>query len=307
MPASSHPVRVDPIGSWSVQKLELLGEYLERRRLIMKDQAWCRDGDHYIDAFAGSGRPVLHGVEELHYINGSPRVALGLENPFTSYTFIEMEPWRVERLNLLKAEFSDRKIAVVQGDCNDVLVQQVAPRIRREYFNRGFVFLDPFGINLAWKSIQAIAETRAIEMFLNFPTMGLNRAALHNDPDTLDNEKIEKMNLIWGAEDWRNEIYERRPGLWGEHEVKIATTRAEWLARLFIERRLSKVFEHVSEPIPMYNSRGIPIYCLIFAGHNAVGAKIASHILSRHPRQPVPSRPRVKVAPVGTLQLSMMV
>lgn len=304
MATSVDSVRVDSVGSWSVQKLRLLGEYLEARRLVMKEQAWCRD-DHYIDAFAGTGSPVLHDAEELRYIAGSPRVALSLRNPFSRYTFIEMETWRVDRLNLLKSEFPERRISVVQGDCNRVMVERVTPRIRREPFNRGFVFLDPFGVNLAWDTIAAIAETQALEIFLNFPTMGLNRAALHNEPDSLDPEKIEKMNRVWGLEDWRDLMYTRKLGLFGIHEVKIEPTRAERLARLFVEHRLSKVFPHVTDPIPMYNSYGAPIYCLIFAGHNATGARIASHILGRQSRQPVPTRPRGKAAPAGTIQLPL--
>ncbi|HEY7119262.1 MAG TPA: three-Cys-motif partner protein TcmP [Tepidisphaeraceae bacterium] len=301
---SVDPARVDTVGSWSVQKHQLLGGYLEARRLVMKEQAWCRD-DHYIDAFAGSGNPVLNDAEELRYIAGSPRVALGLQNPFSTYTFIEMETWRVDQLKLLKSEFPERRISVVQGDCNRVIVEKVTPRIRREHFNRGFVFLDPFGVNLAWDTIAAIAETQALEIFLNFPTMGLNRAALHNDPDSLDPDKIEKMNRVWGSEDWRNRLYTRKLGLFGVHEVKIEPTSAERLARLFVEHRLSTVFPHVTDPIPMYNSYGAPIYCLIFAGHNETGARIASHILGRQSRQPIPSRPRRRTVPAGTIQLSL--
>jgi three-Cys-motif partner protein len=281
-----------------------MGEYLEARRLVMKGQAWCRE-DHYVDAFAGSGSPVLHDAEERRYIDGSPRVALGLDNPFTSYTFIEMESWRVDRLNLLRSEFPDRRIEVIQGDCNRVIVERVTPKIRREYFKRGFVFLDPFGVNLAWDTIQAIAETQALEIFLNFPTMGLNRAALHNGLDSLDADKIEKMNRVWGSEGWRDLMYTRRPGLFGDHEVKAGPTGAERLARLFIEHRLSTVFPHVTDPIPMYNSRGNPIYCLIFAGHDEIGARIATHILGRQKSQSPLPRQRTKAAPTGTLPLPL--
>jgi hypothetical protein len=55
----------------------------------------------------------------------------------------------------------------------------------------------------------------------------------------------------------------------------------------------------------MYNSYGAPIYCLIFAGHNETGARIASHILGRQSRQPIPSRPRRRTVPAGTIQLSL--
>ena len=297
------PGPVDPIGPWSAQKHQLLHDYLSSYTTVMKGQRWCRDGYHYIDAFAGSGRPVLRDAHEQRYIDGSPRIALGIPNPFTTYTFIEMEPWRVARLRELKDEFPDRTIRVVPGDCNEVIVEKITPRIRHERFNRGFIFLDPFGINLAWETIEAVAETGALEIFLNFPTMGLNRAALHNELDGLTAERASQMNRVWGSEGWRDLIYERRQGLWEAREFKKAPTRAEHLGRLFIEHRLAKVFRHVSDPIVMTNSHGAPVYCLIFAGHNETGAKIAGSIFDRHQRRATGPQRRAGVDPTGTLPL----
>jgi three-Cys-motif partner protein len=34
---------------------------------------------------------------------------------------------------------------------------------------RAVVFLDPFGMQVPWKTIAALAQTAAIEVFLNFP------------------------------------------------------------------------------------------------------------------------------------------
>ncbi len=65
---------------------------------------------------------------------------------------------------------------------------------------------------------------------LNFPTMGLNRAALHNKPDALTKEGVAKMSNAWGSEEWRNLFYEQRVTLFGDTvEVKKGPTRAERL------------------------------------------------------------------------------
>lgn len=234
--------RDDPIGPWSARKHRLLADYLSAYTTVMKGQSWCRNGFHYIDAFAGTGRPLLRDAHEQRYIDGSPRVALSIPHPFTSYTFIEMESWRVERLQQLKVEFPNRTIRVVQGDCNEVITERVTPRIRRDQFNRGFIFLDPFSINLAWSTIKEIAATGAIEIFLNFPTMALNRAVLHNRGDALSMTGVAQMNQMWGSEGWHDLIYERRQGLWEASVLKKAPTRAELLGHLFREHRLSKIF-----------------------------------------------------------------
>ncbi len=180
-------------------------------------------------------------------------------------------------------------IRVVEGDCNDVILRDVVPVVRRERQARGFVFLDPFGMQLRWEVIAAIAETQALEVVLNFPTMALNRAGLPTGAGALTSDHMRRMNAIWGSEGWRDALYGRRPGLWGEVEVKHGPAGAEHLGRLFAEQRLSTVFPHVSEPLVIRNSRNAGLYCLIFAGPNENGAKIASDVFGRrHRLQPPP-------------------
>ncbi len=226
--------RVDPVGPWAAEKHQLLDHYLSAYTTIMKGQSWCRNGYHYIDAFAGTGRPMLRDAHEQRYIDGSPRIALSIENPFTTYSFIEMARWRVEQLERLRREFPGRTIHVLRGDCNRVIVEHITPRVRRERFNRGFIFLDPFGVNMAWDTIEQIASTGALEILLNFPTMALNRAALHNRPDALTTTGVAQMNRVWGSEEWRGLLYERRQDFWAAREYKKGRTGAETLARHFI-------------------------------------------------------------------------
>lgn len=272
----------DLIGSWSEDKLRLLREYLERYTLIMQGQDWCRNGYHYIDAFAGTGRPRAR--DEERFIDGSPRIALSIKRPFHSYRFIEIEPWRIQRLQDLRAEFPSRDIRIFEEDCNEVLVKQIVPEIRYEHFNRGFVFLDPFTMNAEWPTVEQIAETRALEVFINFPVMALNRTALPNDPNTLSEAQIGRMNRFWGSTEWRDLIYVERRDLWGNIvEMKIEPTSGRRLGSLFRER-LRQVFPFVTAPLVMKNSIGAPLYCLIFAGHNKTGARITQYIFQRYDR-----------------------
>ena len=132
----------DTIGPWSEDKLQLLRKYLDVYTSIMRGQKWCREGYHYIDAFAGTGRPRAR--DEERYVDGSPRVALSTQHPFDSYTFIEKTPWRVQRLRELENEFPDRDIRVREGNCNHIIITEIVPYIRYKNFNRGLIFLDPF-------------------------------------------------------------------------------------------------------------------------------------------------------------------
>jgi three-Cys-motif partner protein len=271
----------DTIGPWSEDKLQLLRKYLIAYVSIMRNQTWCRNGYHYIDAFAGTGKPQSRGPER--FVDGSPRVALTIDYPFHSYTFIEKSSWRVRHLRELKKEFPDRDIQIYEEDCNRVITSKITPHIRYECYNRGLIFLDPFSMSVKWRTIEQIAKTRALEIFMNFPVMALNRTVLPNDPNTLTDEQIERMNHFWGSTEWRGDIYQEVPTLFGSAEIKIHRTTGKRLGKLF-KRRLETLFRHVTYPLVMTNSRNAPLYCLIFAGQNATGANIVRDIFRRYER-----------------------
>ncbi len=60
---------------------------------------------------------------------------------------------------------------------------------------------------------------------------------------------------------------------------------------------------YVTDPIPMTNSCGGALYCLIFAGHNQTGATIAADIFGRHQRPSTRPHRRVTAADSATLPL----
>ncbi len=271
----------DAIGPWSEDKLKLLGKYLDAYTAIMQNQKWCRNGFHYIDAFAGTSRPRAR--DEERYIDGSPRVALSIRRPFHSYTFIEKEPWRVEHLRRLRDEFPDRDIRIEEDDCNKIITTKITPRIRYEHFNRGLIFLDPFSMDVEWSTIDQIAQTKALEVFINFPVMALNRTVLANDASALTDAQIERMNRFWGSTEWRGDIYEEVPTFFGNVEMKISRTTGKKLGQLF-KKRLLEVFPNVTDPLVMTNSRNAPLYCLIFASFKPKAFKIVHDIFGRYER-----------------------
>ena len=75
----------------------------------------------------------------------------------------------------------------------------MARDIRYERYSRGLVFLDPFTMKLEWATVAALAETKALEVFINFPAMALNRTVLVGDLDRVRAERIERMNRFWGS------------------------------------------------------------------------------------------------------------
>lgn len=181
-----------------------------------------------------------------------------------------------------------RTTDVIPGDCNEIIPQQVTPVVRWEHYARGFAFLDPFALQLKYSTIEAIAETGAIEVLINVATLTMNRNGLPNDPRKLTERHFELMDGAWGNRSWLDLIYPVQPGLLGPERVKWGKTSALRLGRLFAQHRLAKIFKFVSEPHVVRNSSGQPIYCLVHATPNPVGNKIAGAVLRKERPLPPP-------------------
>jgi len=128
--------------------------------------------------------------------------------------------------------------------------------------------------------LETAGKTRSIEVFLNFPVADMNRNVLWRNPEGVSEDDIARMNAYWGDNSWRDIAYTRRPGLFGEDEVK-ATNKQ--VAEAF-RRRLTDIagFAYVPEPIPMKNSRGAIVYYLFFASHKPVAEHIVKQIFDKY-------------------------
>lgn len=267
--------RDDTIGSWSVDKLNLLRKYLHAYVTVLRKQSWCK-GYEYIDGFAGTGRPKSR--DEQWYVDGSPRVALEIPNPFTKYHFIESSDWRVRKLERLRKEFPARQIEIYPGDCNEVLRTRIIPSLPRKSYKRAIAFLDPFGVQLEWNTLEEMARTETMEVFLNFSVMAINRNVRLRRKEDIAPGVRERMDRFWGT-DWEAELYEQEQTLFGPETVRIKQSGKD-LGQRF-RKRLKEIFPNCTVPVLMTNSRKAPLYCLIFAGHNATGVGIADDIFGK--------------------------
>lgn len=289
------------VGPWAQDKLGRLQKYLSAYTTIMRKQNWCA-GYHYVDAFAGPGdhvvrtrrgraaaatAPTLKGLEEFdsapaeqqRFLAGSPRVALELENPFSSYVFVERAPERVAALEKLKAEYgNDRKITIRQGDCGAFL-RSIATNGKTDWSkHRAVVLLDPFGMQVEWPTIELLAKTRAIDIFINFPVGMAIQRLLYRNSERFDERERAKLDSYFGTSDWYGHLYPSKPGLFGEQEQKVpdsGTALVEWY-----RGRLGTAFTHVSKAALIRNTKGGHLYYLLVASHNATGVRIANDILA---------------------------
>ncbi len=278
----------DIIGRWSEEKLDLLAKYLKAYSVIMNEQkkSWLKDY-YYIDAFAGSVRPRAK-EDEQRYINGSPIRALQTEPKFDGYWFVDVNPQRVERVRKLREDFPNQIIETYQGDCNDILYNEIIPKIPYSSKKRAFVFLDPYGLQVDWETVKELANTKTCDIFVNFSVMGVTRLLpREQNPDL---EVVRQINKVMGNTEWITQIYKESPvtqldlfGNLSEPTLSRDTIRAEWLASLYTEQ-LRLLFPHVSRPVLMRNSTNSVLYALCLASHNQTAIKITNELFNRYER-----------------------
>jgi three-Cys-motif partner protein len=276
--------------SWTEEKLNRVRKYLVAYTTIMSKQSFRFA---YIDAFAGTGYrtlkrqqnqkelmfPEFAEQDTLQFTAGSARIALQIRPRFTKYIFIEKDESRFSELKKLKDEFPDIQddIILINADSNGYLQDLCRNYSWRK--NRAVLFLDPFGMQVRWETIEAIAETRAIDLWILFPLgVAVNRL-LRRDAQ-INPAWRQRLNDMFGTEDWFDAFYETRASvnLFGEQVSTEKIGDFGSISRYFVNR-LSQIFAGVADnPLPLYNSRGNPLYLLCFATGNPKGAKTAIKI-----------------------------
>ena len=205
MAESSH----DFGGDWTEEKLGRVRRYLVEYTKIMSRQPFRFA---YIDAFAGTGYrtlkreenpeelmfPELAEPESQQFLAGSARIALQVDPKFDTYIFVEKDDKRFQELKKLEAEFPEYDIRPEQEDANTYL-QQLCEKDWKT--RRAVVFLDPYGMEVEWKTLEAIAMTQAIDLWLLFP-LGIAVNRLLKRDGNIDPVMREKLDLLFGTTDW---------------------------------------------------------------------------------------------------------
>jgi three-Cys-motif partner protein len=269
------PVQFDEIGDWSEIKLDILKKYAAAYSTILSARTKASLFHVYIDAFAGAGQHISKTTQE--FIPGSPLNALAVRPQFREFHLIDIAPKKVENLRELIGSRTD--VFIYQGDCNDILLRDVFPRVRYEQYRRGLCVLDPYGLHLNWNVLSTAGRMKSIDVFLNFPVQDMNRNVFWHNPEGVDESQISRMNMFWGDESWRNVVYETK---WNLFDIPEKAPN-EVIAEAF-RRRLKEVagFDCVPEPLAMKNSNGAVVYYLFFASQNKTAEKIAREIFAKY-------------------------
>jgi three-Cys-motif partner protein len=290
-------------GPWTEEKLARLKKYLHAyMRIFSRNRRAAYFQSVYVDAFAGTGfrkDPALEtGVTDTLFDDvvsdtdadtlrkGSAQVALETEPPFARYVFIEHTQDYAQELTRLRGLFPSlsHRIQIVREDANEYLTKWCGTTDWSK--TRAVVFLDPYGMQVDWATIAAMGSTQGIDLWILFPLgVGVNRLLLKGGPPR--GAWADRLSRIFGTDAWYSAFYHAsgQQKLFGGTPEVVKDADFERIAQFWVER-LKTVFPAVApSPLPLRNSRNVPIYLLSFAAANPKGGKtavkIAQDILSR--------------------------
>ena len=283
-------------GSWTENKLARVQRYLHRYMVILRKYPSLVP--IYVDAFAGTGYrtepsksatgqlPLVQLAEsDKEFLNGSARNALEVDPKFGRYIFVELSKRRVEELQGLATTFPDlaSRIDIVRQDANAFLQSWCKQTDWRSH--RAVVFLDPYGMQVEWSTIQCLAQTEAVDLWYLFPLSAVNR--LLTRAARPRQSWIECLNRIYGSPDWLAAFYhkQRVTDLFGTREVEVKDTNFSRIAE-FTMNRLKTAFPAVApNPLVLLSENKSPLFLLCFAAASRQAStqkaalNIASHIL----------------------------
>jgi three-Cys-motif partner protein len=189
------------VGPWSDVKYKLIGKYADIFNSGMKNVIPQRV---YIDLFAGAGYAKVKDTRRIVFT--SALIALSLPNTFTKYVFSEFDEEKIEALKIrVKKHFPDKYdlVTFVKGDSN-LNIEEIKTHIPEFTLANKvltFCFVDPFSLNLHFKTISSLGEKRVDFLIL----MALQMDGKRNLEKYLDDNN-NKINLFIDEQNWREEF-----------------------------------------------------------------------------------------------------
>lgn len=289
-------------GQWTEDKLDAFEKYVNAYLTIMNSH---REKYHwkliYFDGFAGSGsrnddssqavselmldlfKDEYIDEEELNTYKGAAERVLGIkQNGFDQYVFVDKNKKSSQQLkNQLEPFAQGRNLVFKTSDANEQVIT-LAKAMHQNKNLASLILLDPFGMQVDWKSIELLKGTRT-DLWILIPTGVIVNRLLDRKGELT---YIDKLTSFFGKDEsfLKDYFYKKKTvdTLFGETEIIEKVKKPiEKIAELYIEQ-LNTIFEHVTEkPLVLYNSRKTPIFHFACASNNSTAIKIASQIINK--------------------------
>lgn len=284
-------------GAWTEKKLDILEKYLRAwLNIFHKNERARYFKKVYVDAFAGTGYrcddsqctedlnifgDAGMGAEEDAFLEGSVARVLSMDPGFDEYYFVDSKKQHAGSLQ----DFSNRPGAhVVQDDANHFIMDWVQREDWRK--TRAVVFLDPYGMQVDWETLEALARTGGVDLWVLFPLGGGVNRMLTKGGLPPENWQ-QKLSKFFGTDQWKEEFYRshEEDTLFGTEMMVEKTANFESMKQFFV-KRLETIFVGVADnPSRLFNTRNNPLFLFCFATANekakTTALRISKQILSK--------------------------
>jgi len=285
--------------------LETVAKYLGAFTTALKRQDFRL---LYVDACAGSGASIpksalrdmddqeeqsslLGSSEQVadtdQIIVGSAIRALGVNIPFDQYLFNDVKKSNVaalqERVNTDFRHLKGR-VKITQFDANKMLLDLCEQTDWKS--TRAVVFVDPFGLQIKYETLEALAQTEAIDLWYLVPVFAMYRQ-VRGDGEVLK-DGGRSVDEAMGTKEWRHVVAVREKGqidLFGESQmVSKRAVNVKWFEKVAMDRLKIAFDGRVVEQVLPLGRNGLHEFSLMFAWANPsekakLAAKLAKAVL----------------------------
>jgi len=277
-------------GNWTEKKLIAFEKYVNAYLTIIEKHPF---NTIYFDAFAGSGERIKQTElynqlsilnEDEHVYKGAAERVISLNKKFDWYYFIEKDVKSRDNLEKKLCEIApdlQDRCVFRQEDCNLQLLELA--KASKKHDLASLIFLDPFGMQIDWNSIEELKNTRS-DIWILIPTGVIVNRLLDRKGEL---KHINKLESFFGLteKEIREEFYEKevQKTLFGEENeiIKKVINPINKIANLYI-KNLGNIWKYVTPtPLRLNNSKGSPIFHFVFASNNSSAVKIAQQIIKK--------------------------
>jgi three-Cys-motif partner protein len=280
-------------GPWTEKKLKAFAKYVWAYLTILKTQRQWKT--IYFDGFAGSGarkgeKTALYNQlsitesDENMYQGAAERVLTLVDNLlFDFYYFIDTDQDALNKLEQKLSALPNAQKTSLQfrsGDCNQWLKELGVALKSNKY--AALILLDPFGMQINWESIAQLKGTRS-DIWILVPTgVIVNRLLFRNG----NLKFIKKLESFFGLseDEIKKEFYrtDTTVNLFGQEDevVTKVVKPIRQIMKVYI-RQLKTIWKYVTEePLRLDNTKGRPLFHLVFASNNKNALRIAKDIIT---------------------------
>jgi len=266
----------------------------------------------YFDGFAGSGSrdgeftlsseeieagfnnllDVEVPICDIEVYKGAAERVVSIENDsfrgFDEFIFIDQDLTSISALKKkLDSYHTKGNKYYKRSDANKELIE-LADRMKKNVKIKSLVMLDPFGMQINWKSISEL-KALSVDLWILIPSgVIVNRLMERTINKDVKLKYANKLEHFFGLpeDDIKKKFYDHKNVQLtlfedtGELISKVDGAISK-ITQLYIER-LKTIFNFVSdEPLILYNKNNVSIYHLAFASNNKNAAKIAQQIITK--------------------------